>query len=78
MQPDFRLLVRAFNRTRALHRFYLTAWIFLPDHGHRIVAPRYPEMISGGLGDWHACPFLCISVLPGCLLWRGLSGTMDP
>jgi hypothetical protein len=27
---------------------------------------------------WHACPFLRISALPGCLLWRGLSGTMGP
>ena len=74
-------MARAFNRARALHRFYLTAWVFLPDpsaDGHCIVAPQYPETISGGLGDWHACPFLCISVLPGCLLWRGLSGTMDP
>ena len=32
MEPDFRLLARAFNRARALHRFYLTAWVFLPDH----------------------------------------------
>lgn len=49
MEPDFRLLARAFNRTRALHRFYLTAWVFLPDHsatGHCIVAPQYPETIS--------------------------------
>ena len=46
MEPDFRLLVRAFNRIRALHRFYLTAWAFLPDHWHGIVAPPYPETIS--------------------------------
>ena len=46
MEADFRLLARAFNRARALHRFYLTAWVFLPDHWHCIVAPQYPETIS--------------------------------
>ena len=33
-EPDFTLLARAFNRARALHPFYLTAWVFLPDHRH--------------------------------------------
>ena len=46
MEADFRLLARAFNRARALHPFYLTAWVFLPDHWHCIVAPRYPATIS--------------------------------
>ena len=31
-EPDFALLARAFNRARALHPFYLTAWVSLPDH----------------------------------------------
>jgi hypothetical protein len=30
-EPDFALSARAFNRARALHPFYLTAWVFLPD-----------------------------------------------
>jgi putative transposase len=49
MEPDFILLAHALNRTRALHRLYLTAWAFLPDpsaDGHCIVAPQYPETIS--------------------------------
>jgi len=45
-EPDFALLARAFNRARALHPFYLTAWAFLPDHWHCICAPVYPETIS--------------------------------
>jgi REP element-mobilizing transposase RayT len=45
MAPDFRL-ARVFNRTRAGHRFYLAAWVFLPDHWHCIVAPQYPQTIS--------------------------------
>jgi hypothetical protein len=48
-EPDFALLARAFNRARALHPFYLTAWVFLPDpsaDGHRIWAPLYPVTIS--------------------------------
>jgi REP-associated tyrosine transposase len=40
------LLARAFNRARALHDFYLTAWVFLPDHWHAICAPLYPVSIS--------------------------------
>ena len=48
-EPDFALLARAFNRARALHPFYLTAWVFLPDpsaDGHCICAPVYPVTIS--------------------------------
>jgi len=45
-EPDFALLARAFNRARALHKFYLTAWVFLPDHWHCICAPVYPTTIS--------------------------------
>jgi REP element-mobilizing transposase RayT len=46
METDFTLMARAFNRARALHRFYLTASVFLPDHWHCIVAPQYPGTIS--------------------------------
>jgi hypothetical protein len=35
-EPDFAMLARAFNRVRALHPFYLTAWVFLSDHCHNI------------------------------------------
>jgi len=46
IEADFLLLARAFNRARALHPFDLIAWVFLPDHWHCIVAPRYPATIS--------------------------------
>jgi len=45
-EPDFALLARAFNRARALHPFYLTAWVLLPDHWHCICAPVRPVTIS--------------------------------
>jgi REP element-mobilizing transposase RayT len=45
-ETDLSLLERAFNRARALHDFYLTAWVFLPDHWHAICAPLYPASIS--------------------------------
>ena len=48
-EPDFALLARAISRSRALHPFYLTAWVFLPDpspDGHCICAPVYPVTIS--------------------------------
>jgi putative transposase len=45
-EADFALLARAFNRARAQHPFYLTAWVFLPDHGHCVCAPLDPVTIS--------------------------------
>jgi REP element-mobilizing transposase RayT len=50
---EFALLARAFNRARALHGFYLTAWVFLPDHWHAICAPTYPlsVMLSPSLSS---------------------------
>ncbi len=39
------------------------------------------SILNTMLAEFHSAParrFLRISVLPGCLLWRGLSGTMDP
>ena len=44
-EPDFALLARAFDRARALHPFYLTAWVFLPDHSHCICARVHPTTI---------------------------------
>jgi len=43
---DFRLLALALNRSRRQHTFYLTAWVFLPDHWHAICAPVHPVTIS--------------------------------
>jgi len=59
-EPDFALLARAFNRARALHPFYLTAWVFLPDHWHSIRAPVHPTTISLAmkLGRGAASPLL--------------------
>ena len=45
-EEDFRFLALAFNRARILHPFFLTAWVFLPDHWHAICAPIYPLTIS--------------------------------
>jgi REP element-mobilizing transposase RayT len=43
---DFLFLALAFRRARVLHPFFLTAWVFLPDHWHAICAPVYPLTIS--------------------------------
>ncbi len=40
------ILALAFQRARILHPFFLTAWVFLPDHRHAICAPVYPLIIS--------------------------------
>ncbi len=43
---DFQSLALAIRRARAVHLFFLTAWVFLPDHWHAICAPQYPLTIS--------------------------------
>jgi putative transposase len=46
VDADFHSLALALNRSRAMHPFFLAAWVFLPDHWHLICAPLYPLTIS--------------------------------
>jgi len=46
VDADFHLLALAFCRARVMHPFFLTAWVFLPDHWHAICAPKHPLTIS--------------------------------
>ena len=43
---DFEILSRVIAVRRAEHGFLLTAWVFLPDHWHAILAVRHPKTIS--------------------------------
>ena len=43
---DFEILARVIAERRAEHGFLLTAWVFLPDHWHAILALRPPRTIS--------------------------------
>jgi REP element-mobilizing transposase RayT len=43
---DFACLVRCLDVVRSRQRFFLTAWVFLPDHWHAILFPPYPLTIS--------------------------------
>jgi len=46
---DFKRLALAIRRARAVHPFFLTAWVFLPDPaeaGHAICAPQDPLTMS--------------------------------
>ena len=43
---DFHSLALAFRRARRLRPFFLTAWVFLPDHWHAICAPAFSVTIS--------------------------------
>ncbi|MBI1941945.1 MAG: transposase [Acidobacteria bacterium] len=45
-EADFTSLALALNRGRAMRPFYLTEWVFLPDHWHMICAPVHPLTIS--------------------------------
>jgi len=47
--PDFERVAYAMARMRRRHGFLLTAWVFLPDHGHAILYPPYPLSISRAL-----------------------------
>jgi len=46
-ERDFERLASSLVRMREKHGFAVTAWVFLPDHWHAIVYPRYPLTISG-------------------------------
>ena len=43
---EFECLARVVRARREKHRFFLTAWVFLPDHWHAILYPRFPLTIS--------------------------------
>ena len=45
-ESDFQSLARVLRERREKYRFLLTAWVFLPDHWHAILFPRYPVTIS--------------------------------
>ena len=45
-ESEFELLARVIRERRDPHRFLLTAWVLLPDHGHAIIFPRYSLAIS--------------------------------
>jgi putative transposase len=43
---DFEVLARVIEARRREHRFLLTAWVFLPDHWHAVLAPPHPKTVS--------------------------------
>jgi len=43
---EFATLARVIDERRAAQGFFLTAWVFLPDHWHAIFYPPYPLSIS--------------------------------
>jgi putative transposase len=45
-EPEFECLARVVRERREKHHFLLTAWVFLPDHWHAILFPRFPLTVS--------------------------------
>jgi putative transposase len=45
-EAEFEWLARVVRERREKHKFLLTAWVFLPDHWHAILFPRFPLTIS--------------------------------
>ena len=43
---DLHLLANVIRERRNQSHFFLTAWVFLPDHWHAIIFPRFPLTIS--------------------------------
>jgi len=41
-EQDYKGLALSLARMRRKHAFALTAWVFLPDHGHAMIYPPYP------------------------------------
>jgi len=46
LASEFARLARVIHERRQKHGFLLTAWVFLPDHWHAILFPRFPASIS--------------------------------
>jgi REP element-mobilizing transposase RayT len=45
-ESEFERLAGVLRERREKHHFLLTAWVFLPDHWHAIIFPRFPVTIS--------------------------------
>ena len=45
-QSEYQCLARVVRERREKYQFLLTAWVFLPDHWHAILFPRFPVSIS--------------------------------
>jgi len=45
-ESEFACLARVVQERRRRHHFLWTAWVFLPDHWHAIIYPRWPLTIS--------------------------------
>jgi REP element-mobilizing transposase RayT len=45
-ESEFQALARVVRERREKYHFLLTAWVFLPDHWHAILFPRFPVTIS--------------------------------
>ena len=46
LASEFARWARVIHARRQKHGFLLTAWVFLPDHWHAILFPRFPASIS--------------------------------
>lgn len=70
---DFGDLSSAITQAREEQGFWITAWVFLPDHWHAIVYPRYPLSVSSVLKRVKLRTTFAINQrqYKGGLLWQG-------
>ncbi len=66
-EAEFECLAKVIQERHKVHRFLLTAWVFLPDHWHAIFFPRPPLTLSRVLES--------IKVSATRLICRGVSLT---
>jgi REP element-mobilizing transposase RayT len=52
LESELATLAEVIAERRAEHSFLLTAWVFLPDHGHAIFYPRHPLTMSRVMAGW--------------------------
>lgn len=72
---EFASLAEVIKERRKVHRFLLTAWVFLPDHWHAIVFPRSPLTISRVLEAIKVGATLRLNRAPGGA-WDALPGSL--
>jgi putative transposase len=72
-EEDFEILARVIKARREEHGFLLPAWVFLPDHWHAILGPRYPKGISLVMESLKVSSTRQINAVRGELgrLWQG-------
>src|SRR5208283_5024227 len=62
-ESEFACLARVIHERREERGFLLSAWVFLPDHGHALIWPQSPNLACRG--GSRTAPTSCLAREPG-------------